>query len=243
MSSSIQPWGCRLGISVDEFIKETSYYSNLVTKLNSHNMSSSRPRTYRTYTNTDRKNVVDFYEQHDCKVTALKLIRANAGYETLTERKIHRWMNALGIKKSAGRPVCDQFEAEVLAECDKCAQQQSESTYSHRYSYAFVRECGHRVLNNYYWDEDSSTCSKKWLLDKRTRHLKLTNKWVSGLLRRSSAKTCSAASITSTDTLDEPVQAQECPDDVSDVSAITSGSFDDFAMDFDWDFLMRDEEI
>ena len=78
-------------------------------------MSSPRPRTYRTYTNTDRKNVVDFYDQHDCKVTALKLIRANAGYETLTERKIHRWMNALGIKKSAGRPVCDQFEAEVLA--------------------------------------------------------------------------------------------------------------------------------
>ena len=204
------------------------------------NMTSTRPRTYCTFTNTDRKAVVDFYSQHDCKVTALKLIRANAGFETLTDRKIHRWMNAVGIKKSAGRPVCDQFEAEVLAECDKCPQQ-SASTYSHPYSYAFVRECGHRVLNNYYWNEDNSSCTKKWLLDKRTRHLKLTNKWVSGLLRRSSMKTCSAASSTLTSTLDEPVQAQRSLDEVSDVSAITNGSFEDFAMDFDWDFLMGDE--
>jgi hypothetical protein len=54
-------------------------------------------------------------------------------------------------------------------------------------------------------------------------------------------KTCSAASSTLTSTLDEPVQAQRSLDEVSDVSAITNGSFEDFAMDFDWDVLMGDE--
>jgi hypothetical protein len=46
------------------------------------------------------------------RMTALKLIRANAGFETLTDRKIYRWMNALGIKKSASRPVGNHFESD-----------------------------------------------------------------------------------------------------------------------------------
>jgi len=204
-------------------------------------MTSIRPRIYRTYTDADRKAVVEFYEQHDCKVTALRLIRTSVGYENMTDRKIKRWMSALGIKKCAGRPVCDQFEAEVLAECDKCAQESSKSNYSHRYSYAFVRDCAYRVLNNSYWDEHSSSCTKKWLLDKRTCNLKLTNKWVSGLLRRSSGKRCSAALNTSTSDVKDPMQAQQSHEEVSDISAITYGSFDDFAMDFDWDLLLGDE--
>jgi len=44
------------------------------------------------------------------------------------------------------------------------------------------------VLNKDYWDADTSSYVKKWKLDKRTCNLQFNNKWVSGLLRRSTMK-------------------------------------------------------
>ena len=100
-------------------------------------LTSHKPHTY--FTDKDRRAIVEFYELHECKVIALQLIRATEGFEHMTDRKIKRWMNALGIKKSTGRPVCGQFESEVLVECEKCVQ----STSNCSYSYAFVRDCAH----------------------------------------------------------------------------------------------------
>ena len=203
-------------------------------------ITSHKPHTY--FTHKERRAIVEFYELHDYKVTALQIIRATAGYEHLTDRKIKRWMNALGIKKSAGRPVCEKFEAEVLVECEKCVQ----STSNYSYSYAFVRDCAHRVLHKSYLDKNGTSSTKKWLLDKRTCHLKFTNKWVSGLLRRSSSKRCSSVSGTSSNSGLCCASVQSC-DEASDVSVITSGSdggsFDDFAMDFDWDLLRWDDTM
>lgn len=93
-----------------------------------------------------------------------------------------------------GRPTCDEFEEEVIAECENSLnnnsscfdrKRSSSSTTTNEYSYALVKKCAATVMEKEYWDEGSRSFVKKWQLNRTTSRLCFTNKWVQGVqLRR-----------------------------------------------------------
>lgn len=93
---------------------------------------------------------------------------------------------------STGRPKCDEFEVEVIAECE-CEsslenngfdRKRSSSLSSNEYSYAYVKKCAAIVMEKEYWDEGSRSFVKKWQLNRMTNRLCFSNKWVYGMLVR-----------------------------------------------------------
>jgi len=93
---------------------------------------------------------------------------------------------------SRGRPVCDEFEEEVIEECESSLEsncfKKKRTSSGNDYSYAQVKQCAAIVMDKEYWDEGSHSFLKKWQLNRRTRSLSFTNKWVFGMLRRYSKK-------------------------------------------------------
>ena len=94
-----------------------------------------------------------------------------------------------------GRPrsTCDEFEEEVIAECESSLnsysscfdRKRSSSSSSNEYAYALVKKCAATVMEKEYWDEGSHSFVKKWQLNRTTSRLRFTNKWVQGVqLRR-----------------------------------------------------------
>jgi len=93
---------------------------------------------------------------------------------------------------SRGRPVCEEFEEEVIAECESSLEsncfKRKRASSGNDYSYAQVKQCAAIVMDKEYWDEGSRSFVKKWQLNRRTCSLSFTNKWVCGMLRRYSKK-------------------------------------------------------
>jgi len=91
--------------------------------------------------------------------------------------------------KQPGRPINEDFEDEVMIECEKNSELLCRSqvvrrgSSSNRFSYDHIRRCARKLL-----DKSSNSYSKKWTLDKKVSKLHFTNKWIFGLLRRQSMK-------------------------------------------------------
>jgi len=100
-------------------------------------------------------------------------------------KRLKRWAKQ-PTPKPTGRLISEEFEHEVLAECEQSAASNKKkvSSTANKYPYNFVRECAARVFDREYWDKNDSAFVKKWHTDPRTCKLQLTNKWVVGLLRR-----------------------------------------------------------
>jgi hypothetical protein len=139
-----------------------------------------------------------------------------------------------------GRPrsTCDEFEEDVIAECESslnsyssCFDRETSSlSSSNEYTYALVKKCAAAVMEKEYWDEGSHSFVKKWQLNRTTSRLRFTNKWVQGVqLRRQLLKnkkktsggelslsssdgdvtTCSQSSSTCNSATSSDVQAQD----------------------------------
>lgn len=150
--------------------------------------------------NVDQRNaVLHIYNILGCNEGAVKLIKSFDGFEGLNERRIKRWMKNPDVK-NPGRPISEEFEDEVIAECDLSATQKKKkknlSTTSNRYAYNLVKECALRVFNRDYWNVKESSFIKKWHTDPRTSKLHFSNKWVLGLLQRDLKKRPVVASPT-----------------------------------------------
>jgi len=143
----------------------------------------------------------------DSKVDALNRIRSIKGLENLDESMIRDWVVVEGTLtcKQPGRPINEDFEDEVMIECEKnsellCRSQvMRRGSSSNRFSYDHIRSCAVKLLDTFYWDKSSNSFSKKWTLDKRVSKLHFTNKWISGLLRRQSMKKVMRSSYQSDD--------------------------------------------
>jgi len=137
--------------------------------------------------NVDQRNaVLHIYNTLGCNEGAIKVIKSLDGYEDLNERRIKRWMKKPDIK-NPGRPISEEFEDEVIAECDLSASHKKKnksSTTSNRYCYNLVKECALKVFNREYWNVQESSFIKKWHTDPHTSKLHFSNKWVLGVLQR-----------------------------------------------------------
>lgn len=146
--------------------------------------------------NVERIAVIRLFNDMDSKVDALNKIRSIKGLESLDESMIRDWVvveDTLTCKQP-GRPINEDFEDEVMIECEKnseilCRSQVvRRGSSSNRFSYDHIRRCAMKLLDTLYWDKSSNSYSKKWTLDKRVSKLHFTNKWILGLLRRQSMK-------------------------------------------------------
>ena len=93
-----------------------------------------------------------------------------------------------------GRPKSDEFEDEVLAECERSlssgyCMMRKRGNRCNEYSYVHVKKSAAIVMDMEYWDEKTCSFVKKWQLNRTTSRLRFTNKWVHGVLRRHSEKT------------------------------------------------------
>jgi len=86
-----------------------------------------------------------------------------------------------------GRPVCKEFEDELLIELERSSvsfnDRQKPLTLSD-YTYSHIRKVAMDVWNENYWDADSANYIKKWQLNEKTCKLKFSNKWITNFLRR-----------------------------------------------------------
>jgi hypothetical protein len=146
--------------------------------------------------NAERIAVIRLFKDMDSKVDALNRIRSIKGLENLDESMIRDWVvveDTLTCKQP-GRPINEDFEDEVMIECEKnsellCRPQVvTRGSLSNRFSYDHIKRCAVKLLDTFYWDKSSNSFSKKWSLDKRVSKLHFTNKWILGLLRRQSMK-------------------------------------------------------
>jgi len=157
---------------------------SLPLSLNDSNQEASSKST--TTFNVDQRNaVVHIYNILGCNEGAVKLIKSFDGYKDLNGRRIKRWMKNPDVK-NPGRPISEEFEDEVIAECELSTTHKKNqlSTTSNRFSYILVKECALKVFNRDYWNVKESSFIKKWHTDPRTSKLHFSNKWVVGLLQR-----------------------------------------------------------
>lgn len=152
---------------------------------NSKQETSSKSST--TFNVDQRNAVLHIYNVLGCNEGAVKVIQSFDGFEDLNERRIKRWMKNPDIK-NPGRPISEEFEDEVIAECDLNATHKKKknklSTTSNRFCYNLVKECALKVFNRDYWNVKESSFIKKWHKDPCTSKLHFSNKWVLGLLQR-----------------------------------------------------------
>jgi hypothetical protein len=93
-----------------------------------------------------------------------------------------------------GRQVDREFELEVLRECEKASNNHMQNGGSGNtgsgavaatlgLTYAVVRECAMSVWERQYPDETGALVPR-WKLNRTTKALKFSHKWVIGLLKR-----------------------------------------------------------
>lgn len=147
--------------------------------------------------NAERIAVIRLFNDMDSKVDALNKIKSIKGLENLDESMIRDWVVIVDTTtcKQPGRPINEDFEDEVMIECEKRSEllytsqvARGGGSSSNRFSYDHIRRCAVKVLDTFYWDKSSNSYLKKWTLDKRVSKLHFTNKWILGLLRRQSIK-------------------------------------------------------
>lgn len=186
----------------------------------------------------ERNSVLHIYNKINCKITAMNQIKSIKGFENITESIIGQWV-VLRTSNNPGRPICEEFEEEVMNECERTIDNGNKikrGSSANNYSYDHIRACGTKVRDRYYCDTKSGIRTKKWELNKRTNKLRFTNKWILGVLRRHSMKKVlqssrdsdvSLSSVHSrTDTVDSPVVFR---DGIS--NAFLNEEFDDISLD------------
>lgn len=137
-----------------------------------------------------RNSLLHIYHKMNCKITVMNKIRSIKGFENITESMIEQWV-VLRTSKNPGRPICEEFEEEVMNECEKIYDNGNEikrGSTANNYSYDQIRACAIKVWDRCYYDSKSGIHTKKWELNKRTNKLRFTNKWILGVLRRHSIK-------------------------------------------------------
>jgi len=215
-------------------------------------------RQSKPLTANERKAVLEIYDQFESKISAIQVIKSINGFEHVNERKIKRWKKQATMN-TPGRPISDEFENEVLLECERVSRlyQVKRVVTSNLYTYSLVKHCASEVLQKDYWDEETCSFMKKWLLDKRTCNLRFTNKWVFGVLRRELKKRNGS---TNTDDVDDslmlpgsPGQNSNCfnhfshdddskePIKLFDDSLPSLGNFN--ALDLEFEGLLKDLEF
>jgi len=142
----------------------------------------------------------------------------------ITSSQVH------SVYGTRGKPKSDEFEDEVFTECERSL---SAGYYTKRkrgndneYSYVHVKDSAAIVMNKDYWDDKTRSFVKKWQLNRTTRRLCFTNKWVYGVLRRRAEKTNMISSHAFEDTVS--VEAQDVDDHTSHDATAFSHSFDEF---------------
>jgi len=126
-------------------------------------------------------------------VTALVVLKSIEGFESITEMMIKNWM-PVGTVINRGRPRCEEFEEEVMAECERAVDPKRKRLSSaNDFSYELVRKSANLLMDKEYCDKESGSYVKKWRVNKTTRRLCFTNKWILGVLRRHSTR-CTLAS-------------------------------------------------
>jgi len=132
-------------------------------------------KTRSKYTPAQQKEIIRIFNSHLCQNEAMKKINDIAEYKHVYKRKVLRWISS---NKTMGRPICREFENEVLEEV-------KNHWKDHMPSYnKFVATCAVAVFNREYWSEEDQVFVKKWTTEKLTRKLKFTTKWIGGLLKR-----------------------------------------------------------
>lgn len=159
--------------------------------------SSSAATTVVPFNNEQREAVAYLYNFIGNNKNTQKIINVKSFdvFEDLNRKRPNRWMKQ-SFPKPTGRPISEEFEHEVLAECEQssASNKKKVSSTANKYPYNFVRECAATVFDREYWDENDLCFVKKWHMDPRTSKLQLTNKWVVGLLRRDLKKSADALS-------------------------------------------------
>ena len=200
-------------LSIDFSISSNDDDNNI----NNDNNNNERIST-RTLTSDQRKAVLELYDQFKCKTSALQVIKSISGFQDVNERKIKRWKKQATVN-CPGRPISDEFEMEVLKECERVSRlfKVKRVSTSNIYTYSLVKHCANEVLCKDFWDDKTCSFVKKWQLDKRTCNLRFTNKWILGVLRRELKKRGDATRGGD----DESSNAME--DGVNEVSAVLPG--------------------
>lgn len=116
-----------------------------------------------------------------------------------------------------GRPKSDEFEDEVLAECERSLStgfymMRKRGNRCNEYSYVHVKKSAAIVMDMEYWDEKTCSFVKKWQLNRTTSRLRFTNKWVHGVLRRHSEKTRNIVSSSHSHVFEDAVSIYHVPD-------------------------------
>lgn len=168
-------------LSIDFSISSNDDNNNI----NNNNNNDNERISTRSLTADQRKAVLELYDQFKCKKSALQVIKSIHGFQDVNERKIKRWKKQ-AIVNSPGRPISDEFEMEVLKECERVSRlyKVKRVSTSNIYTYSLVKHCANEVLCKDFWDDKTCSFVKKWQLDKRTCNLRFTNKWILGVLRR-----------------------------------------------------------
>jgi hypothetical protein len=130
-----------------------------------------------------------------------------------------------------GRPKSDEFEDEVLAECERSLStgfymMRKRGNRCNEYSYVHVKKSAAIVMDTEYWDEKTCSFVKKWQLNRTTSRLRFTNKWVHGVLRRHSEKTRNIVSSSHSHVFEDAVSVHHVPD-VNHIESSSSRSIND----------------
>jgi hypothetical protein len=88
---------------------------------NINNNNNNEKISTRTLTSDHRKAVLEHYDQFKCKTSALQVIKSINGFQDVNERKIKRWKKQATVI-CPGRPISDEFEMEVLKECERVSR-------------------------------------------------------------------------------------------------------------------------
>jgi len=186
---------------------------------NINNDNNNEKISTRTLTSDQRKAVLELYDQFKCKTSALQVIKSINGFQDVNERKIKRWKKQATVI-CPGRPISDEFEMEVLKECERVSRlfKVKRVSTSNIYTYSLVKHCANEVLCKDFWDDKTCSFVKKWQLDKRTCNLRFTNKWILGVLRRELKKRGDATSGG-----DDDKSSNAMEDGVNEVSVVLPG--------------------
>jgi hypothetical protein len=153
--------------------------------------NSTRVRA-RKFTPEQIERIISLYDSCENKTTALGIINAIDGFQKVDRAMIFRFKKKPKVKsESLGRPVSQEFEREILAECakifDMMKNEQREEFKADpyaAYSYAVIKECARYVMEREYWDEEKQDMVEKWKIHPLTKNLQFSNMWVCGMLKR-----------------------------------------------------------
>jgi len=150
-------------------------------------IKSNTSNKRRKYSVEEQLEIIRIYDSISTKTKAIKFLQVECGYNEIYERKIKRWKTC--AKKPMGRPISQEFESEALDEYKRHFPPHTELSRD------YLRVCAHRVLNKEYVNADSGVMEQKWLKDQRTRSLQFTDRWITGILKRSESPASVATGI------------------------------------------------